>query len=159
MLVQASEQSFTKEQIEVISILQPLLDIWGIQYDSSGTFQGEIREMETVQPEFRLEFVELLVKVNDCTFQETYFSRRDQYKVLKVLHEKITHVYSRKFLYFDEIKLEVTTLMKNNSEVVKSGLIDNNTKIIFRSACAKSTILIEIAKETFELNSSRQIYL
>ena len=42
-----------------------------------------------------------------------------------------------------------------NQTVVKSGVIDKNTKIIFRSNCCKVTIGIEIAIETFELNENK----
>ena len=37
--------------------------------------------------------------------QDTYFSRRDQYKVMKALKDSHTHVYLRKTLYFDEIAI------------------------------------------------------
>lgn len=43
-----------------------------------------------------------------------YLSRRDQYKVLKTLKDRTIHVYNRKNLYFDKLKLEVTNLMHNN---------------------------------------------
>jgi hypothetical protein len=43
-----------------------------------------------------------------------YLSRRDQYKVLKSLGDRVIHVYNRKTLYFDKLKLEVTNLMQNN---------------------------------------------
>ncbi len=45
--------------------------------------------------------------------------------------------------------------MKNNQEVLKTGFITKNTKLIFRSACAKTAILVELSKETFDLNSTR----
>lgn len=75
-----------------------------------------------------------------------FLSRRDQYKVLKKLGEKRVHVYNRKTLYFDQLKLEFTNLMQNNEEIRKTGIITKNTKIIFRSGCAKYTILVEISK-------------
>jgi hypothetical protein len=34
-----------------------------------------------------------------------FLSRRDQYKVLKNLGDKRVHVYNRKTLYFDQLKL------------------------------------------------------
>jgi hypothetical protein len=49
--------------------------------------------------------------------------------------------------------------MKNNQEVLKTGFITKNTKLIFRSACAKTAILVELSKETFDLNSTRELYL
>jgi hypothetical protein len=75
-----------------------------------------------------------------------FLSRRDQYKVLKNLGDKRVHVYNRKTLYFDQLQLEFTNLMHNNEEVRKTGIITKNTKIIFRSGCAKYTILVEISK-------------
>jgi hypothetical protein len=74
---------------------------------------------------------------------------------MKAFKESNTHVYLRKTLYFDEIAIEVSSLMRNNQTVVKSGVIDKNTKIIFRSNCCKVTIGIEIAIETFELNENK----
>lgn len=50
-------------------------------------------------------------------------------------------------------------MMRSNSEIVKTGFITKNTKLIFRSACSKTAILVELSKETFELNSNRELYL
>lgn len=84
-----------------------------------------------------------------------YLSRRDQYKVLKNLSERIVHVYNRKALFFDKLQLEVTNLLHQDDEARKMGVLTKDTKIIFRSGCAKYTILIEISKEMFELNEEK----
>lgn len=39
--------------------------------------------------------------------------------------------------------------MHNDKEIRKTGIIDKNTKIIFRSGCAKYTILVELSQEMF----------
>jgi hypothetical protein len=61
----------------------------------------------------------------------------------------VTHAYLKKTIYFDEIGLEVIAMLKNNQNVAKSGLIDKNTKLIFRTNCSKLSIAIELSIETF----------
>ena len=46
-------------------------------------------------------------------------------------------------------------MMRNNQTIAKSGIIDKNTKIIFRSNCCKLTIGIEFSIETFQLNEKK----
>jgi hypothetical protein len=77
--------------------------------------------------------------------KETYFSRRDQYKVLKSLKESVTHVFLKKALYFDEISLEVMGMMRSNQTIVKTGIIDKSTKIVFRTSCSKLTVGVELS--------------
>lgn len=61
-------------------------------------------------------------------------------------------MYTRKVLYFDKMKLEVGNIMYSTHEIAKSGMINKDSKIVFRSACSKYTILVEISKEMFDLN-------
>ena len=50
-------------------------------------------------------------------------------------------------------------MMKSNTTIVKSGIIDKNTKMIFRTNCSKLTIGIEISVESFHLNEKKELYL
>ena len=78
---------------------------------------------------------------------------------MKRLRETVTHVYLRKVLHFDMVSLEVSAMLRNNQTVVKSGLIDKNTQIIFRTNCSKMSICVELASETFQLDENKQLYL
>jgi len=49
--------------------------------------------------------------------------------------------------------------MRNNQTMVKTGIIDKNTKLIFRTNCSKLTVGIELSTETFELNENKELYL
>ena len=49
--------------------------------------------------------------------------------------------------------------MRNNQSVAKTGVIDKNTKIIFRSNCCKLTVGIELSVQTFKLNQNKELYL
>lgn len=49
--------------------------------------------------------------------------------------------------------------MRNNQTVAKFGIIDKNTKVIFRSNCCKLTIGIQLAVQTFQLNEDKQLYI
>ena len=91
--------------------------------------------------------------------QETYFSRRDQFKIEKSLKESQTHVFLKKSLQFDEIGLEVMSMIRPNQAITKSGIIDKHTKVIFRTSCSKLTVGIEIAVESFQLNEKKELYL
>lgn len=75
--------------------------------------------------------------------------------MIKALKDSITHVYLKKTLYFDEIALEVHAMMRSSQCIVKSGIIDKNTKIIFRTSCSKLTVGIELSIETFQLNDRK----
>lgn len=46
-------------------------------------------------------------------------------------------------------------MMRSNQSIVKSGIIDKNTKIIFRTSCSKLTVGIELSIETFQLNDKK----
>lgn len=50
-------------------------------------------------------------------------------------------------------------MLLNNETVRRTGIIGKNTKLVFRSNCAKSTILVEIAVETFQLNEQKELHL
>ncbi len=50
-------------------------------------------------------------------------------------------------------------MLKSNQEILKTGFITKNTKLIFRSGCSKTAILVELSKEAFDLNSNRELYL
>ena len=91
--------------------------------------------------------------------KETYFSRRDQFKVEKALKESLTHVFLKKSLYFDEIGLEVISMIRPNQAIVKNGIIDKQTKVIFRTGCSKLTVGVEVSVETFQLNERKELYL
>lgn len=50
-------------------------------------------------------------------------------------------------------------MMKTSQIIVKSGIIDKNTKIIFRTSCSKLTVGVELSTETFQLNEKNELYL
>jgi|JI6StandDraft_1071083.scaffolds.fasta_scaffold06633_13 hypothetical protein len=42
--------------------------------------------------------------------------------------------------------------MMNSNELIKRGVINPATKVIYRTGSSKYTILLELSKETFEID-------
>jgi hypothetical protein len=46
-----------------------------------------------------------------------------------------------------------------SNELIKRGVISHHTKIIYRTSCSKYKILLELSKETFELDINQETYV
>lgn len=47
----------------------------------------------------------------------------------------------------------------NSNELIRRGVISSATKVIYRTGCSKYTILLEISKETFEIDLNQETYV
>lgn len=50
-------------------------------------------------------------------------------------------------------------MINKKGEIAKSGMVGKSTKLIYRTACSKYSILFEICEEMFELNEKKELYL
>ncbi|GAB1599295.1 GATOR complex protein Iml1-like isoform X1 [Argonauta hians] len=95
-----------------------------------------------------LDLVELLYK-------EQYYSRSDMWRMRKKLVN--TCAYLNKKIEFAEMRCQVSELW-SKGEHVTCGVIDDNTRIVFRSSTAVVQIFIQMSSEMWDFDVHGDLY-
>jgi hypothetical protein len=116
-------------------------------------FDLPARAQVIVKPVFPNEavvpFVELL-------FKDQYTSRSDMYRLKMSLCNECA--YTGKKVSLGAIKAQVNEIVGPGGRMVSSGLITNNTKIIFRSRSASILIFFQMSREMWEFADDGLLY-
>ncbi|CAD8209628.1 unnamed protein product [Paramecium octaurelia] len=158
-IIQVTQANVVKTQNQRISVLKTITDLYKVDYDVNMRFQAYFRIVNEQEKTYQLSFVEILVK-------EHFLSRRDMVQINQKLLK--TTCYTKKNVIiqyagdFLKASIQISQLMMrdiNNQEYAYTGIITEETNIVYRSLESKMAILIELSSETFKDDAIGEIAL
>ncbi|KYR02324.1 DEP domain containing protein [Tieghemostelium lacteum] len=91
-----------------------------------------------------IDFIEL-------SFKDQYIGRSDMWRLKLSLQNECVYVFKK--LAFAQIRAQVEEIVSNGQKI-SSGLIDENTKFVFRSRSAKFVLFIQMSKEMWDYSTT-----